>query len=89
MKRFSEYYKVVAMDNSHGLYTVHNDSFNGIVQDIRDAVEKAKAQGYDNDEMWLIVHVEVETEKDNNVFKSCTTTETAVGFYDNGNVVRY
>lgn len=90
MTYYGEHYKVDSVRDDCGLTIQHDETFLGAVQDIRDAVARAKAKGYHNDERWQIIRVEVVSEYgDDGVFKSRTTTETAVGMYDNGQVVRY
>lgn len=90
MTHYSEFYEVEHPTGSHGLCIQHNETFNGTVQDIREVEEGAKAKGYDNEEQWLIIRVEIVAEYgDDGVFQKRTRTETAVGLYDNGQVIRY
>ena len=90
MKRTGSYYDVRSFDDTHGLVIRKKDSFESTVESIEDVVERAKAQGYDNDEKWLIIRVDWEkTFDEQGIFQKETTTRTAVGAYDNGTVIRF
>ena len=90
MKRSGGYYDVRSFDDTHGLVIRKKDSFESAVESIEDVVERAKAQGYDNDEKWLIIRVDWEkTFDEQGIFQKETTTRTAVGAYDNGTVTRF
>ena len=80
MKRTGSYYDVRSFDDTHGLVIRKKDSFESTVESIEDVVERAKAQGYDNDEKWLIIRVDWEkTFDEQGIFQKETTTRTAVG----------
>ena len=90
MERSGLYYDVVKYKGYSGLVLYHQDSIEGVVNDLNDIVKRAKEQGYNNDEKWVIVSVEWERKwTDDEVFISSSERRTAVALYDNGNVTIY
>ena len=87
--RNRQHYEVLNTEGTHGLYisNMDNEAFHLTVQAIDDAVERSKAQGYNNDEKWIIVLCDV-TRKwdDNGMFLGETKEKKTVAFYDNGKV---
>ena len=91
MARQIQYYEVVSIEGSHGLQISNmvNESFELTVEAIDEAVARAKEQGYNNDEKWLIVEVIREREwNDDGMFLWDKVTRKAIAFYDNGTVTK-
>ena len=90
MVRSGQYYDVIAYKGYSGLCLTHQESIESVVNDINDIAARAKEQGYNNDEKWVILLVEWERVwDDNEVFVSSIEKRTAVALYDNGVVTKY
>lgn len=90
MKRNGKYYDVIAYKGCSGLALYHQDSIEGVVNDINNIVKRAKDAGYNNNEKWIIVSVEWErTFIGEDIFLESWEKRKAVAFYDNGNVTVY
>ena len=87
IERSGYYYDVIRYKGYDGLVLYHQDTFDGVVEDIRDIEKRAKEQGYNNDQKWVIMAVEWgRTWDDDDVFVSSWEKRTAVALYDNGTV---
>lgn len=83
------YFDVLHMDGNGGLCTHNNEDFDKTVDEINRICESAKAQGWKNDDKYMIVMVEWTKKYDglgNFVFSE--TTKTAFATYDNGIVTK-
>lgn len=84
------YYKVNDYKGFSGLVVHNTDSFDAVVEEVRDICKRAADRGYKNDDKFLIVLVEWEnTYDDDGVFCFGWRKDNAVALYDNGNVVEY
>ena len=89
MKRTGNYYDVCSPDSTHRIMIRRNDSFDAVVESLNDAVEHAKAAGFNNDEKWLIVKVKWEkTFDEQGIFRHEATSRTTEAIYDNGTVIK-
>lgn len=91
MTHTSKFYQVMHPTNRSllGALTGYNTIVDAITETTYQ-VSRAREQGYNNDEKWLIIEVTTATiTDDNGVFISETTDQRAIGVYDNGNVKMY
>lgn len=79
-----KYFDVVAYKGFGGLCLTHQDNVEDVVKDIDDIVKRAKEQGYNNDEKWVIFSVEWMRVWNDDVFVSSWEHRQAVALYDNG-----
>ena len=89
-----EYYEVMRYKDRCYLSIVNDGrleptTIEKIVEEINDICDRARAQGYNNDNKWLIVQVNYSTIYDGDgVFCTSSRYEKAIAFYDNGKVER-
>lgn len=91
MSRIRQFYEVTNIEGTHGLHisNMSNESFELTIEEIDEAVKRAKAQGYNNDEKWLVIEVVREKEwSDNGAFLWEKSLKKAVALYDNGKVTK-
>ena len=87
MKYGGTYFDVIRYKGTGSLCLTNKDSFEGVVENIKAIEEKAKANGYDNNERWIIVRVKWKRVfDDDGVFMYDEEKRTAVALYDNGAV---
>lgn len=86
--RYGHFYEVRSLDDCHGLAPIFgNEDYDKVVEGIKYQDNRAKEQGYDNDEKWLIILVEWEKAYDNRgVFENEIIRRRAIALYDNGTV---
>lgn len=70
--------------------SLNYDTIEKAIDEAEYQVTRARKQGYNNDDKWLIIEVTTTTiTDDNGWFVSETTDRKAIGLYDNGKVTMY
>lgn len=83
------YYKVSRMNGNGGLATHNEESFELLIEEINEIIARAKAQGYDNDEKWLIMLCQMHRIwDDNDMIILDSIVAKAYAKYDNGVVTK-
>ena len=90
MTHKSTYYQVIKPNDSCMLGYVSYDSIEQALEMTNYQVERAKSNGYHNDEKWLFVKVDVTKMFDDSTgyFLGEISSREVVGFYDNGKFTR-
>lgn len=83
-------YQMMRPSGGSILGELYYESIEKAIEGTEYQVNRAKENGYHNDEKWLIVMITTATITDNNGnFVSQTVDKKAIGIYDNGNVTMY